>query len=81
MEVEVHRLAPSVPLSEQDGDGDELIRLHSAPLPLLEDLAPATRASTYVFKSLESLEVDLWDFHDFVKNSASKWFDYDSDSE
>jgi len=81
VEVQVHPLAPCVPLSEQTGDGDELIRLHTVALPSTEDLAPPIRASTYVFKFVDSLEVDLWDFDDFVKNSASRWFDYEEDEE
>lgn len=81
VEVQVHLLAPCVPLSEQTGDGDELIRLHTVPLPPTEDLAPPIQASTYVFKFVDSLEVDLWDFDEFVKKNASKWYDYGSDEE
>ncbi|KAH6909096.1 hypothetical protein BKA70DRAFT_1371768 [Coprinopsis sp. MPI-PUGE-AT-0042] len=81
IDVQVHPLADIGPLSAQPGKDDALIGLHAAPLPSPENLAPAVQVKTYVFKFVDRLQVELWDFDDFVKNSASRWFDYESDSE
>lgn len=79
MDVQIHRLADIRPLNAQPGEDDALISLHTAPLPA--DLGPAIQARTYVFKFVDRLEVELWNFDDFIKKSASRWLGYESDEE
>jgi len=38
------------------------------------DLPAATDADTYVFLEPSKLEADPWDFSDFVKHNAWRWY-------
>lgn len=72
--VRTHQLGALVKLSEHPSDEETLIKTKIPPLPASVDLEPALDAETYVYKSFENLDAELWSFEDFVKNNARKWY-------
>lgn len=79
MEVDIHPLAPLAAANAHAGDEDQLILLHATPLATV--LGPSLKANTYVYNAnrIEQLEPVLWSLEDFMKNNASKWFNYRTD--
>ncbi|KAH8100760.1 hypothetical protein BXZ70DRAFT_906950 [Cristinia sonorae] len=68
--VSVHPLVSAEPLNS-----DNVIVPRTTPsLPPLDALPPAVTAQTYVWvDSLDHLEPAIWEYSDFVKDSAWKW--------
>jgi hypothetical protein len=70
--VEVYPLEPPSRISARNIEGNDIAQ---PPLASLSDLSAPMIAATYVYGDLENLEVQLWSFDDFVKESAWKWYD------
>jgi hypothetical protein len=63
-----------VKLSEHPFDEESVLTKKPPPLPSPAEMAPGLDAETYVYKTFQNLEAELWSFGDFVKNSARKWY-------
>ncbi|KAJ7650219.1 hypothetical protein FB45DRAFT_887303 [Roridomyces roridus] len=67
-QASVHPLSSLLPLSEYS------IPEAVTPLPADSDLSPIVEVETYVYKDISGLIGDIWDFDDFVRTNAWKWY-------
>ncbi|KAK7033155.1 hypothetical protein R3P38DRAFT_2921074 [Favolaschia claudopus] len=67
--VAVHPLEDLVCLSDY-----EMPTVKPSALPPDSDLPGAVEVETYVFYNISYLKAEIWDFDDFCKKNAAKWY-------
>lgn len=75
----IHLLGPLTPVSSLLTDAD-LIPAHTPALPSETDIDAGVPADTYVFCDIKSLDTTLWNFEEFVKLNAWKWYGKPADN-
>jgi hypothetical protein len=71
VEVDVHPLTSSVPLSKYSLDVNYTQTGVVDAMPT--ELPEPVKAETYVFIPVEQLEKEIWSFQDFLEKNSSKW--------